>query len=416
MKINLIALIFCLALGFPSQTFSFYRVELKDSLVQGTYHAEIKGYKGVPIPFQFQIKNEGKRIFLSLINGAEHLKSHPIEFFGDSILVSLPFFEAEFRLKKEGNHLNGYWVRYLPGFIKRYSLESYLSSEPRFAQTLPPNSDMTGHWEIHYNDKESHLPIGVFNQEKLGRVTGSILSVSGDDRFLDGQVIGDSLFLSTFDGAHAYLIKAFINRKSKTLDSGLFYAGSNPPSHFSAIFNPKAELDDVYSLTHLKKGIDTLGFSFKDLKGNDYSFPNIKTQNKIVIIQFLGSWCPNCMDETAFLTEFYKKNKDKVEIIGLAYERSNDWNLSRNSVQKLVNQFHVEYPVLVTGYKNMPDEVMKSIPQFDNYMAFPTMIIIDKKGKVQKIHTGFSGPGTGKYYKDFIQEFNAQIQELNSEN
>jgi hypothetical protein len=45
-------------------------------------------------------------------------------------------------------------------------------------------------------------------------------------------------------------------------------------------------------------------------------------------------------------------------------------------------------------------------------VAFPTLIFVDKTGKVKKIHTGFSGPGTGAYYERFIEEFNATINEL----
>ncbi len=40
-----------------------------------------------------------------------------------------------------------------------------------------------------------------------------------------------------------------------------------------------------------------------------------------------------------------------------------------------------------------------------DYKGFPTTIIIDKKGNVRKIHTGFSRLGTGVYYTQFIDEF-----------
>jgi hypothetical protein len=33
-------------------------------------------------------------------------------------------------------------------------------------------------------------------------------------------------------------------------------------------------------------------------------------------------------------------------------------------------------------------------------LAFPTMILIDREGVVRKIHSDFSGPGTGKHYKN----------------
>jgi hypothetical protein len=48
-------------------------------------------------------------------------------------------------------------------------------------------------------------------------------------------------------------------------------------------------------------------------------------------------------------------------------------------------------------------------------VAFPTTIFIDKKGQVRHIHTGFSGPGTGKYYDQYVEEFNRLIDKLVSE-
>jgi hypothetical protein len=48
-------------------------------------------------------------------------------------------------------------------------------------------------------------------------------------------------------------------------------------------------------------------------------------------------------------------------------------------------------------------------------VGFPTTIIIDKAGDVRKIHTGFSGPGTGEYYKEFINEFEKLTDDLLTE-
>jgi hypothetical protein len=47
-----------------------------------------------------------------------------------------------------------------------------------------------------------------------------------------------------------------------------------------------------------------------------------------------------------------------------------------------------------------------------NFIAFPTLIVIDKKGKVRKIHTGYSGPATGKHYVEFKMEFEAFVKKL----
>jgi hypothetical protein len=45
-------------------------------------------------------------------------------------------------------------------------------------------------------------------------------------------------------------------------------------------------------------------------------------------------------------------------------------------------------------------------------LAFPTMILIDREGVVRKVHTGFSGLGTGQHYKKFVTGFSALMGEL----
>jgi len=123
------------------------------------------------------------------------------------------------------------------------------------------------------------------------------------------------------------------------------------------------------------------------------------------------------MDETNyFVNNYYKKYHAKgVEIIGLAYERTTDFAKSKTTLQQLKTRFNVPYPLLITGYTPAAGEPVKSIPQLANYMGFPTTIIIDKHGNVSKIHTGFSGPGTGKYYTEFIAEFEKLTDNLLAE-
>ena len=54
-------------------------------------------------------------------------------------------------------------------------------------------------------------------------------------------------------------------------------------------------------------------------------------------------------------------------------------------------------------------------PQLSEIISFPTMIILDKSGMVRKIHTGFSGPGTGIYYDEFVTHTNAFVDRLINE-
>ena len=77
-------------------------------------------------------------------------------------------------------------------------------------------------------------------------------------------------------------------------------------------------------------------------------------------------------------------------------------------------RFGVDYPVLLAG-TNDKAEASKALPALNRVVAFPTTIFIDKKGKVRHIHTGFSGPGTGKYYDQYIGEYNRLIDKLLAE-
>ena len=226
-----------------------------------------------------------------------------------------------------------------------------------------------------------------------------------------------SLKLSTFDGGHAFLFTALI-KDDHTISSGYYYSGLSSPETWWAEKNDQAVLPDGYDQTHLKAGEDHLNFHFRSTDGKDVSINDPLYKNKVIVIQIMGSWCPNCIqDETNFLSQYYHLNKSRgVEVIALAYERSQDFNRSVVSINRFRNRFHVEYPMLVTGVTlNDPLKTEKTLPQLDNIKVFPTSIFIDKKGKVKKVYGGFEGPGTGEHYQAFQKEFNQTIDSLLAE-
>jgi len=118
------------------------------------------------------------------------------------------------------------------------------------------------------------------------------------------------------------------------------------------------------------------------------------------------------MDETKFYSNWYKKNKSKdIEFLGLAYENSTDFEYAKDRVEKMKRKLNVEYDFVIAGTSNK-QSASESLPMLNEIMSFPTTIFLDKNGKVRKIHTGFSGPATGKYYEEFVDEFNTFIKDL----
>lgn len=255
--------------------------------------------------------------------------------------------------------------------------------------------------------------VGVFNQKGTA-LTGSFLTPSGDYRYLEGVVDGDSLKLSGFDGGYAMLFTAKID-DAKKISGGKYFSGVGIPREWEARKDATAALTGSSSATLLKQDVSPkLNFTFNDVDGKPVSITEDRFKNKVVIVQILGSWCPNCMDETVFLNDVYSKYKSKgVEILGLAYERTADFTRSQQNVKNFVKRLKVEYPVLITPVAvSDPQSAEKTLPQLESIPAFPTTIFTDRKGEIQKIHAGFNGPGTGADYEKQKKEYIEIIEDL----
>jgi len=383
----------------------------QSKLQNGIWRGVIKNSTGKEVPFNFEVKDTLGKKEITIINGGEHFKVPDVKQVGDSVFIHMPLFESEFRAKLVAGKLQGNWIRHLP---KQDVLFAF-TAEPgnwRFDRLMKPGANVNGRWRAIF--KSGDTTVAELKQTGA-KVTGTFLTTTGDYRYLEGMVFNRTLMLSCFDGGHLFLFEATLTDQNTLID-GKFYSGYSGKDEWSAIKDPNAKLPDAYSLTALKPGYKKMAFTFTDLNGNKVSLSDDRFKNKVIILQIMGSWCPNCMDETAYLVNFYKKYHPKgVEIVGLAYERGTDFNQSKKSIEQLVKRFGITYPILITGYTNDKKELTKSLPMLANFMGFPTTIIIDKKGDVRKIHTGFSGPGTGNYYVEFTNEFEKLNDDLLAE-
>ncbi len=382
----------------------------------GIWRGVLKTATANDLPFNFEIKNVANKQQLFILNGQERFKVTDIRQMGDSVFIRMPLFNSEFKLQYQGKTLKGKWIKHYGDHDGLMDFTATRGQNWRFFKATPPSKiNVSGRWQtIFKSGGRQDTTVGEFKQ--IGaKLTGTFLTTTGDYRYLDGTVKGNKLYLSTFDGGHAYLFTADITG-NKTITNGKFYSGYDGLDQWTAHKDKNAKLPDAYSLTYLKAGSDKIDFTFPDLDGKQVSLNDNQFKNKVVIVQILGSWCPNCMDETAYMINYYKKfHAQGVEVIGLAYERTTDFDKSKLTLQQVKDKFNVKYPLLITGYTPSKGDPQKSLPMLANFKGFPTTIIIDKKGIVRKIHTGFSGPGTGKYYTEFVNEFEKLTTDLLAE-
>jgi thiol-disulfide isomerase/thioredoxin len=391
-------------------------VSAQSKLKPGIWRGALTAVSGNELPFNFEVITIAGKQQLAIINGAERFKVTDIRQKGDSVFIHMPLFNSEFKLKQEGAVLKGKWIKHYGDHDALMDFTAAPGQNWRFfAKAEKPAFDVTGRWSAIFDSNgRKDTTVGEFKQVG-SRLTGTFLTTTGDYRFLEGTVKGDKLYLSTFDGGHAFLFTADIKDK-QTLVNGKYYSGYSEPDKWTAVENRNAKLPDAYSLTYLKPGYKKIAFTFPDLAGKKVSLADARFKNKVVIVQLMGSWCPNCMDETGYMVNYYKKFHAKgVEVVGLAYERTTDFAKSVLTLTQTKTRFNIPYPLLITGYTPGRGDPQKSLPMLADFKGFPTTIIIDKKGDVRKIHTGFSGPGTGEHYTEFVQEFEKLTEDLLAE-
>jgi peroxiredoxin len=199
--------------------------------------------------------------------------------------------------------------------------------------------------------------------------------------------------------------------------NGMFYSGNHWKEPFTAKRNENYELPSANELTFLNEGYDTLAFTFPDSDGNQVSLSDDRFKNKIVVVQIMGTWCPNCLDESRYYSEYYNNNKEKdIEFVALAFEYAKTEEKAFSSIERLKDNVGIEYPILLAQYGTSSKfKAQEKLPMLNHVLSYPTSIFIDKKGKVRKIHTGFNGPATGEKFTEFKTEFTGFVEDLMSE-
>jgi peroxiredoxin len=384
--------------------------EKQPELKQGFWRAEIQ-MQGQLLPFNFEIIKDTLKYKANLINSKEVIPLDEIEIVGDSVFITLHIFDIDLRAKINGDTLNGWYIKNYKENYKVPFTATYGKAN-RF-ENPKSTTEFDGNWQTTFveDDGTSYPAVGIFKKEG-DLLTGTFLTETGDYRYLEGYTEGNQMHLFTFDGNHAFIFNATVKNDSL---QGEFLSGKDYRETFTAYKDNQAALADANKLTYLKEGYDHIEFSFPGLDGKPVSLQDKKYQHKVVLLQIFGTWCPNCMDETKFYRNWYEKNNDKgVEIIGLAYEAKDDFEYAKARVEKMKQKYKVGYDYVIAGVYDK-EAAAKTLPMLNHIISFPTTIFIDKKGTVRRIHTGFSGPATGKYYEAFVDDFNSFMNQLLNE-
>ncbi|MEJ1222111.1 peroxiredoxin family protein [Sediminicola sp. 1XM1-17] len=384
------------------------------TLKEGMWLGKMKLMDHQMMPFNFKIsKSASGGYLMESYNADEVLAIDEIAIENDSILIKMPAFEGYISGVFTPEEIVGVFVQ--ESMERSVDFKATYGVERRFEVKTPSTKNIGGIWETEFspNTDDSYMGKGMFTQTG-DRVVGTFRTTTGDYRFLEGVMDGDSLKLSTFDGAHVFM---FIAKATDSTLNGTFYSGDHFKEPFVAKRNASYELPDEDSLTYIKEGYDKLSFMFPDTHGNTVSLEDPQFQDKVVIVQIMGTWCPNCLDETKYLVNYLKEQKqNNLQVVALSFEYAKTEEAAFKAINRLKERIGVQYPILLAQYGSSDKELaQEKLPMLNHILSYPTTIVLDKTGKVRKITTGFNGPATGDKYDQFDKDFRALVGSLLNE-
>lgn len=341
-----------------------------------------------------------------IINGSEHIKTN-VATHGDTTILTMPGFGSVFTFTENYNALIGSWNYPEKGADYTMNFEAYLAPPVHYG--LSHDSQFKGgHFKVLFADDET-AALGII--ENVGNVVlATIVTETGDYRYMQGTLNEKGGNFSAFDGAHVYSFQ-FMSEPNGNL-KGSFEAGPTYETTWEAMPDSEFTLTDPNAMTKALGSLKDMDVSFKNIQGDVVQLNGPQYQGKVVVINLMGTWCPNCMDETQYFSALYNElNNPELAIVSLCFERYDNFEKALPKLKQYQQDFNVPYDILFAG-RVKSGNVEKLFPFIDKMRSYPTSLFIDKTGNVVKVHTGFYGPGTGDLFKEYDTETRALLDEL----
>jgi len=369
----------------------------------GVWRFELK-YPTVDVPFLMELAPGKKGWQATLINGKERLELDTIQVSKGKWIVPLQTYQNYLEFSSlSPTMIRGHFVKPNKKPEERIPLEGRPGSFRRFDRnTKKAEVTLSGKWAMEITETDGKKTQAILLLDQSGNsLQASILTPTGDYRYIDGYVSGSNFETGAFDGVFNFVFRGKLEGQ---LLSGEI--ASKSTTKFTAKRDDNVTLPDPLKQTQ----VESIDFAFPDMQGKTVSLADYK--GKPVIIQIFGSWCPNCIDELGFLGPWYEKNKNLgVQVVALSFERALTPQDALKHLQKVVKKRAIPYPVLLAGTSGADTPATK-LPGIKNFISFPTTIFLNKNHQVHKVHAGFNGPGTGLYYNEFKTMFETTISEI----
>ena len=375
-----------------------------DEPLKQEYIGFLKANDSINIPFNFTLKDS----LFNISNSTEKVSLLINQTDSDSLILTSFIFEDVIIYKNYNDSLKGFY--YNKSLSRKIPFSARLGNE-RFQIFDPQNSnDFSGNWHVVFNPRaDNRFDSEMMIDQNNKNIGGTLRTETGDYGFMQGVSDGKRLSMSNFNGYRAYMIDGQI--QNDTIN-GYMYRGNYDAIPFKAYKDANFNLSDPYELTKMKQGYDDFVFNFENINGEFISNTDKKFKDKIVLIQLMGTWCPNCLDESRYLSKLVE-NLDDVMLVSIAFEYAKEKKQALNNLRKLKSRLNIEYDLLLAQYGSSSKiNAAEKLISLDTVISYPTLIIVDKDKRVGRIHTGFNGPATGNKFEYFKKDFEEYLYYL----
>jgi thiol-disulfide isomerase/thioredoxin len=381
---------------------------------QSAWNGTLELAEGVALPFRMELDLSAEKPGGHFLVGDEKTPIPEISRDGDSLVLTFSEYGAEMRGVWDGGQWVGNYLRHRSDGTTSFEFAAAPASasdagEGQASRFAPP----AGNYQVDFADLEAaeDTTVAKFWTED-DELFGTFIAPDGDYGLLAGQATPAGVQFNRFTGWQAIAI-AIEGRDNAW--SGTYYAAHNlQPRAFTLHARPdlNPELPSKL-LTSMKNADAEFAFSGVSLSGEMARNTDERFEGKALVVDIMGTWCHNCLDAAPVLQQLQDQyGKNGLEVIGLAFEISDDVEVGRKNLQLYKDRFGLTYTLLFCGSLDDANVEKQLHSQMANFFAYPTTLFIDRQRKVRAIHSGFKGPGTGEEFQAQVRQFQEAARKL----
>lgn len=198
-------------------------------------------------------------------------------------------------------------------------------------------------------------------------------------------------FLSFLSGHYLSRLNSVIKR---TLYSGLVMAA------FAAWLYFAVPWISYEAKTNIEFKNEAIEYQLTSINTNDSLLSNTSLKGKVVLLDFWYKACGVCFRQYPKMEAVFDHFKDNKDVAIYFVNNGID---STETIKTFVNNKNIRIPVLVDRNSKLVKKLKLD--------GFPTFILIDKKGDIAEIHTGYSRDEASVFEEQTIMKIEALLKE-----